>query len=65
MIKCYFCGKHGHYAIMCCKKKRDEEANLTCMQDQEPTLMLAEKMSNLLMLNEEKVMENLLTKGED
>ena len=35
------------------------------MQDQEPTLMLAEKMSNLLMLNEEKVMENLLTKGED
>ena len=27
--------------------------------------MLAEKMPNLLIPNEEKVMENLLTKGED
>ena len=34
-------------------------------QDQEPTLMLDEKTSKLLMLNEEKVMVNLLTKGED
>lgn len=30
-----------------------------------PALMLAEKMLNLLMLNEKKVMASLLTKGED
>ena len=47
------------------KKKRDEEENLTLMQDQEPAQMSAEMMSNLLMLNEENIMANLLTKGED
>ena len=55
---------YGHYAVECRNKKRDEEANLTLTQDQEPTLILAEKMPNLLILNEEKVMANLLTKGE-
>ena len=59
------CEKYGHYVVKCCKKKCNEEANLTFTQDQELALMLAEKMSNLLMLNEEKVMVNLLTKGED
>ena len=33
--------------------------------DEEPTLMLVEKMLNLLMLNEEKVMENPFLDGED
>ena len=33
--------------------------------DEEPTLMLAEKMPNLLMLNEEKVMANPFIDGED
>ena len=64
-IKYYSCGKYGHNATECCNKKRDEEANLTLTQDQEPALMLVEKMPNLLMLNEAKVMANLLTKGED
>ena len=45
----------------CHKKKCDEEENLTLTHDQEPTLMLVEKMPNQLMLNEENVMANLLT----
>ena len=65
MITYYFYEKYGHYAVECCKKKRDEDANLTFTQDEEPTLMLAKKMSNLLMLNKEMVMANLLTKEED
>ena len=50
--------KYGHYAVECCNKERDEEANLMFTDDEEPALMLAEKMSNLLMLIEEKVMAN-------
>ena len=46
-------------------KEHNEEANLTFMHDKEPALMLVEKMPNLLMLNEEKVMVNLLADGED
>ena len=65
MIKCYSCGKYGHYVVECRKKKQDEEKNLTLTQNQEPTLILAKKMLNLLMLNEEKVMASLFTKGED
>ena len=65
MIKYYSCGKYEHYAVECYKKKQDEKTNLTLMHDQEPTLILAEKMPNLLMLNKEKVMLNLLTKEED
>ena len=42
-----------------------QEANLTLTQDQEPALILVKKMPNLLMLNEEKVMMNFLTKRED
>ena len=42
-----------------------KEANLTLMQDLEPTLMLAKKMPNLLTINEEKVRAKLLTKEED
>ena len=33
--------------------------------DEEPTLMLVEKMSNLLMLNEKKVMTNPFINRED
>ena len=60
MVKCYSREKYRHFAIKCQKKKCDGEANLTFTQDQESALMLIEKM-----LNEEKVMANLFTKGED
>ena len=60
MVKCYSREKYRHFTIKCQKKKCDVEANLTFTQDQESALMLTEKM-----LNEEKVMANLLTKGED
>ena len=43
MIKCYSYEKYGHYGVECRKKKRDDEANLTLMQDQEPAPLLAEK----------------------
>ena len=65
MIKCYACGKCRHYAVECCKKKRDEEPNFTLTQDQEPELMLDDKMHNLLILNKEEVMVNLITQGEN
>ena len=57
-IKCYSCENYRYYVAECHNKKRDEEANLTFMHDEEPILMSAEKMSNLLILNEEKIMTN-------
>ena len=65
MIKCYSCEKYGHYAVECCNKERDEEANLMFTDDEEPALMLAEKMTNLLILKEEKVMTNPFIDEED
>ena len=65
MIKCYSCGKYGHYVVEWCNMECSEEANLTFMDDEEPKLMLAKKMPNLLMLNKEKVMTNILAHGED
>ena len=66
MIKCYSCGKYEHYVIECHNKERDEEAYLMFTNDEELTLMLADKMSNmLLMLNEEKVISNPFKDGED
>ena len=65
MIKCYSCRKYGHYAAQCRNKERDEEANLMFSKDEEPTLMLAEKMPNLLILKEEKVIANPFIDIED
>ena len=65
MIKCYSCAKYGHYAAEYRNKECDEEANLMFTDNEEPTLMLDEKMSNQLMLNEEKVMTNPFIDGED
>lgn len=65
MIKCYSCGKYEHYVAECRNKERDEEVNLTFTQDEDLTLMLVEKMSNLLMLNEEKIMTNFIVDRED
>lgn len=45
--------------------QQDEETNLTFKHDEEPILVLAEKMSNLFMFKEEKVIANLLTDRED
>ena len=56
MIKCYSCGKYGHYVVECHNNGRDEEPNLMFTDDEEPTLMLAENIFNLLVLNEGKVM---------
>ena len=63
MIKCYFCEKYRYYAMECRNKKCVEEANLTFTDNEEPTLMLAEKMPNLLILNEEKIMADLFADG--
>ncbi|XP_038889342.1 uncharacterized protein LOC120079255 [Benincasa hispida] len=42
-IKCFTCNKRGHYASECRGKGRDDEAHLTCVVDEEPTLMMAIK----------------------
>ena len=41
VIKCYSCGKYGHYVVECYNNGRDEELNLMFTDDEEPTLMLA------------------------
>ena len=65
MINGYSCGKYGHYAAEHRNKKHDEKTNLMVTDDEEPALMLAEKMPSLLMLNEEKVTANPFIDGED
>ena len=65
MVKCYPDRKYGHYTTECRNKECDEETNLMFSDDEEPTLILAEKMPNLLMLNKEKVMANPFIDGED
>ena len=52
MIKCYSCGKYGHYTAECHNKEHDEEVNLMFTNDEEPILKLAEKMRNLFLLAE-------------
>lgn len=54
MIKCYSCGKYRHYAVEGRNREHEEEVNLTFTDDEEPALMLAKTMPNLLMLNKEK-----------
>ncbi|XP_042451831.1 uncharacterized protein LOC122036548 [Zingiber officinale] len=39
-IKCFNCEKMGHYASECYNKRCDDEAHLTCVTDEEPTLMM-------------------------
>ena len=65
MIKCCAHEIYRHYVVECRNKERDEEANITFTKDEEFALMLAKKMSNLLMLNKDKVMVNLLTNDND
>ena len=65
MVKCYSCGKYGHYTAECRNKERDEEVNLMFSDDEESTVMLTLEMPNLLMLNEDKVMANPFTDRED
>ena len=65
MIKCYACGKYRYYVVGCHNKKRNEEANLTFTYDEALALMLTAKKLNLLILNEEKVIVNILVVEED
>lgn len=40
--QCKYCGKKGHWACECCKKKRDEAAHVAQAEEvEEPMLMLA------------------------
>ena len=57
--------ENTHYAAECHNKEHDEEAKLTFTDDKESALMLSVKMLDLLILNEEKIMANLLVEGED
>ncbi|XP_020260266.1 uncharacterized protein LOC109836694 [Asparagus officinalis] len=67
-IKCFNCGVYGHFQSECHKQRRnnEQEAHLTRAYDEEPTLMMAmlEESSSVILLNEEKVMPDLLTAGE-
>ena len=60
---CFSCGKYEHYVTESRNKECDEKANLRFLDDEELTLMLAEEMPNLLVLNEENVMTNLFIYG--
>ncbi|XP_020259644.1 uncharacterized protein LOC109836177 [Asparagus officinalis] len=67
-IKCFNCGVYGHFQSECHKQRHnhEQEAHLTRAYDEEPTLMMIvlEESSTAILLNEEKVVPNLLTAGE-
>ncbi|XP_020253974.1 uncharacterized protein LOC109831046 [Asparagus officinalis] len=63
-IKCFNCNNFGHYASECRSKHRDEETNLTLVQDDDPALLLSECTGgtrNMVLLNEEKGIPKLQT----
>ncbi|XP_047309535.1 uncharacterized protein LOC124912946 [Impatiens glandulifera] len=59
-VKCYACQKYGHYASECRNKKPDEEANLTNLHDDEPTLMFVEGVANPFPEDEETNLEEFV-----
>lgn len=67
-IKCFECQQFGHFASECKEKKQqDQEVNLAADED-EPALLLSvcgKKITNMVLLNEEKVYPNRLKENED
>lgn len=65
-VRCFNCNVFGHYQSECRKGKRDQrnEANLTQIEGDEPTLLLEKCDDNkdkMILLNEKGVTPNLST----
>ncbi|KAJ9561724.1 hypothetical protein OSB04_006884 [Centaurea solstitialis] len=58
-IRCFNCDEYGHYASDCkAPKEKNDEANLTQAQEEEPALLLTvcgEDSNTMVLLNEDKV----------
>ncbi|XP_076897170.1 uncharacterized protein LOC143550409 [Bidens hawaiensis] len=61
-VKCFKCDQYGHYASECKEtKEKQDEANLTHTQEEEPALYLSiggEEPTDMVLLNEDKVLPN-------
>lgn len=53
-VRCYNCQAFGHFANECRKprRERDNQVNLTRIQEDEPALLIAEKVGEMLLKKE-------------